>query len=402
MNDSDVERPVDPLRPPGDREQGDDQPDGLRRLSANETTAVAVVAALVGVLGLLGFVNSFAAVMTAAEPSFGRLAWSVPVGIDLGIAIFAALDIVLSRLDMRVKWLRLIPWVLTAATVYLNVASEHTAFGAIAHAVLPALWVIAVEIGAHVVKVRAGIEAGTRMDAIRASRWVLAPWPTAKLWRRMVLWEIRSYPTALHRERDRLLARTDLQDTYGTVAWRWKAPRRTRALYRLGELSPGAAKTGGPSPEAPAVDSADRSAIEAGPSAPTEADPSAPIDATDRKTVRKTAERTVRRPSTPRTGGRSRTGKAATRRTGKRSVPDVDDLMPLGWRITADLETRGLPLKRDTLAAELRNAGQPVGSERVGALLARLKTEAPTDPTTDTPDDRPADVTAAPSTGDDA
>jgi hypothetical protein len=34
-----------------------------------------------------------------------------------------------------------------------------------------------------------------------------------------------------------------------------------------------------------------------------------------------------------------------------------------------------MPLKRDTLAAELRAAGHKAGSERVGALLARLKTE---------------------------
>jgi hypothetical protein len=56
----------------------------------------------------------------------------------------------------------------------------------------------------------------------------------------MVLWEIRSYPDALARERDRILARTRLQDTYGRIAWRWKAPRRERALYRLGELAPDA------------------------------------------------------------------------------------------------------------------------------------------------------------------
>jgi hypothetical protein len=53
----------------------------------------------------------------------------------------------------------------------------------------------------------------------------------------MVLWEERSYPAALVRERARVLARTDLQDRYGR-AWRFKAPRRERALYRLGELAP--------------------------------------------------------------------------------------------------------------------------------------------------------------------
>ncbi|WP_433474176.1 DUF2637 domain-containing protein [Spirillospora sp. CA-142024] len=340
-----------------------------RKLSPNEFTAVAVVAAMVAILGLLGFVNSFAAVADAARPSFGGFAWTVPLGIDLGIAIFAALDIVLGRLDMRVRWLRLIPWTLTGATVYLNVADETTAFGKVAHAVLPCLWVAAVEIGAHVVRVRAGIEAGTRMDGIRASRWILAPVRTVSLWRRMVLWEIRSYPDALNRERSRLLVRTDLQDTYGAVAWRWKAPRKVRALYRLGELAP--------APTAPSLPSADRPALDAGPSAPGEPDPSAPAE----KTVRRTGGQTTRGRSAPKSGGRSRTGARTSKRTTKRTVPDVDDLMPLGWRIAADLEARDVPLKRDVLAAEIRKTGQTVSSERVGALLDRLKSEAPTDPT---------------------
>ncbi|MGK5559093.1 DUF2637 domain-containing protein, partial [Actinomadura kijaniata] len=247
----------------------------VRPLTGNEFTAAAAVAALVGVLALLGFVNSFAAVADAARPSFGSLAWTVPVGIDVGIAAFAALDIVLARLDMRVRWLRFIPWALTGATVYLNVAAETTAFGRISHALLPVLWIVAVEIGAHVVRVRAGIESGTRMDGIRLSRWVLAPWPTWKLWRRMVLWEIRSYPDALTRERARVLALTDLQDTYGRWGWRRRAPRRVRALYRLGELAPATTTADALADTPPAPD---RTAL----TAPTDSTPDTePVTTTD-------------------------------------------------------------------------------------------------------------------------
>jgi len=213
-----------------------------RPLSGGERRAVTVTGALAAVLGLIGFANSFRAVADAARASFGELAVTVPVGVDLGIAVFSALDIVLARLDMRPRWVRLVPWSLTAATVYLNVTGQHTGFARVAHAVFPALWVIAVEVAAHVVRVRAGLAAGTAMDRIRPSRWLLAPVPTARLMRRMVLWEIRSYPEALRRERDRLLALTELQDTYGRIAWRWSAPRRTRALYRLGELAPASAQ----------------------------------------------------------------------------------------------------------------------------------------------------------------
>lgn len=349
----------------------------VRLLSQNETTAVATVAALVGVLGLLGFVNSFTAVMRAAQSSFGRLAWSVPIGIDLGIAIFAALDIVLSRLDMRVKWLRLIPWALTAATIYLNVATEHTAFGRIAHAVLPGLWVIAVEVGAHVVKVRAGIEAGTRMDSIRASRWLLSPWPTAKLWRRMVLWEERSYPTALGRERARLLARTDLQDTYGAVAWRWKAPRRVRALYRLGDLTPAT--------DVPALDaqapvlalpvSANRPALKGG-TGRTVAD-------TDTARQADTTPTPARRTRTTRPATKPATSKAraADRQADKaRTLLSADPAMTgaeLGRRLKVS-ERTGLRLRRRILA-ELDQPPADTDS-----------TDAPTDTGSTTTGPRPA------------
>ena len=205
-------------------------------------TAARAVAGLAAALGLLGFVNSFRAVARAAQASFGELAPTVPLGIDLAIAVFSAMDIVLARLDMRPRWVRLVPWSLTAVTIYLNAADQPTWFGRVAHAVFPALWVVAVSLAAHVIRVRAQLTAGTAIDRIRVSRWLLAPLRTALLWRRMVLWEIRSYPDALARERARLLALTGLQDTYGVLAWRWRAPRRVRALYRLGELSAG---TGG-------------------------------------------------------------------------------------------------------------------------------------------------------------
>lgn len=224
---------------------------GPQELGRVERTAAVAVVLLVGLLGALGAVNSFRAVAKAVEPSFGDLAWTVPLGVDVGIAVFTALDLLLARLNMRMAWLRLVPWVLVATTIYLNVAGEHEPVAAVAHGVLPGLWVIAVEAGSHVVRARAGLtgrQEAVRMDRVRWSRWLLAPVSTLRLWRRMVLWETRSYPEALHRERDRLIACTELQDQWGRWAWRWRAPRRARVLHRLGELAPASAL---PQPEAP-------------------------------------------------------------------------------------------------------------------------------------------------------
>src|SRR5690606_26504629 len=257
--------------------------------------------------------------------SFGPLAFLLPLGIDLGIAAFSALDIVMARLDMRVRWLRLVPWALTAATVYLNVSRFLSAeggpkwFDVIAHGLLPLLWVVAVEVGTHAVRKRAKLARTERMQAIRLSRWLMAPLPTFALWRRMVLWEIRSYPEALMRERERILARTDLQDRYGRL-WRLKASRREPALYRLRQLAP---------QDAPIRAEAVRLA-------PAPATPTMPPRG--------------ELPPAPRKPRASASGKRA--RTVKRSAPpDVDELMPLGWQIAADLEAQGLTLTRDRLLA---------------------------------------------------
>ncbi|GAA2803399.1 DUF2637 domain-containing protein [Nonomuraea dietziae] len=337
-------------------------PTAPRPLTEGEHTAVAVTAGVTGVLGMLGFVNSFDRVADAAESSFGWFAWTVPLGIDLGIAVFSALDIVLARLGMRLRWLRLIPWALTAATVYLNVADYLKAdpvdwFAVVAHALLPLLWVAAVEVGAHVIRKRADLVKPDRMDGIRRSRWLLAPLPTFALWRRMVLWEVRSYPEALGHERDRILARTDLQDRYGKL-WRFKATRRECALYRLGELAPA---------DAPIR----AEAVRLTPPAP----PPSELPPAPRK-----------RPTT--SGKRTRLAKRPT-------APDVDDLMPLGWQIAAHLKANGLTLTRDRLLTAVRDTGQSISSDRASALLARLKTEAPIDPAGAVPAQRQPESEAA-------
>jgi Protein of unknown function (DUF2637) len=142
------------------------------------------------------------------------------------------------------RLLRLVPWCLVGVNVYLNVAGQRHPIGAIAQSVVPLLWVIAVESGGHATRTWAGLDGrgdegrSRRLDRVRWSRWLLAPASTLRLWRRMVLWETPSYVEALRRERERVLARTELQDTWGVVRWRWRAPRRSRALYRLGELAP--------------------------------------------------------------------------------------------------------------------------------------------------------------------
>lgn len=198
---------------------------------------VAVIAGAFGV-GALGLIASFDTVGQAAQQWGFRPSWILPVAIDTAIPVFSLAHLLLIRADMPMTGVRAIPWVLTGITVYLNVASAGGSLAAqLGHGALPLLWVACSEIAAHVYRALIGAVTGRRMERVRKSRWMLAPVSTALLWRRMILWEETSYRAALLRERDRVLARADLRETYGR-RWRQKAPRRQRTLLRIGELAP--------------------------------------------------------------------------------------------------------------------------------------------------------------------
>ncbi|MGW0166313.1 DUF2637 domain-containing protein [Streptomyces sp. NPDC003343] len=188
-------------------------------------------------VGALGLISSFDAVsLAAARWGFGE-PWMLPVGIDTAIPVFTVANLLLIRMDMALAWVRFVPWALTLVTCGLNVAAGNGMWAKVAHGTMPLLWVVFSEIGAHIYAVRIGAATGRRMEKIRFSRWLLAPLSTFALWRRMTLWEVTSYSTALGMERERLLARADLHERYGR-GWRRKTPRRERVMLRMGELAP--------------------------------------------------------------------------------------------------------------------------------------------------------------------
>ncbi|KPC74436.1 hypothetical protein ADL26_11195, partial [Thermoactinomyces vulgaris] len=113
----------------------------------------------------------------------------VPAGTDIGIIVFTLLDIFLARKDKRIPWMRYVPWVLTAATIYLNVTSSTVLEAQIAHAVLPSLWVVFCEAIARIMKLKAKEESETTR-AVPLLRWACAPIATFILWRSMQLWAI--------------------------------------------------------------------------------------------------------------------------------------------------------------------------------------------------------------------
>ncbi|MFI6359544.1 DUF2637 domain-containing protein [Streptomyces sp. NPDC050743] len=207
---------------------------GVPPLSGQEllgAVAIVLAAAAVSTLGLL---SSYTALETKASGWGWDWPWLLPVGIDVAIPAFTGANLFLIRTGMELRWIRWVPRALTAVTVYLNWNASYSASGRIGHAALTLLWVIFSEIASHVYATRIGAVTGkVRMETVRRSRWILAPIPTARLRRRMILWEITSYEDALTRLQQETWLRAQLREEHGLL-WRWKAPLEQRMTLKLG------------------------------------------------------------------------------------------------------------------------------------------------------------------------
>ncbi|WP_446046103.1 DUF2637 domain-containing protein [Streptomyces olivaceus] len=194
--------------------------------------AVVVVGAVV--IAGIGFAGSYSAVRELAiRKGFGDFATFLPIGIDAGIAVLLALDLLLTWLRIPFPMLRQAAWLLTAATIAFNAAAAWPdAVGVGMHGVIPILFVVTVEAARHAVGRLAAITADRHMEGVRFWRWVLAPLPTFRLWRRMKLWEIRKYDDVIRAEQQRLVYQAQLRGRFGR-GWRWKAPVKDLLPLRI-------------------------------------------------------------------------------------------------------------------------------------------------------------------------
>jgi len=224
------------------------------------TVVIGVMAALIAVAGM---VLSFHAVSLRMTPSFGpRWAWLVPLVVDLTVLVFSGVDLVLNRLGMSHPLARATVYGATFGTVALNYAAGGDPAGRIAHVLMPSVWVMFVEIMRHVVRRVAQLGGATLREPIPAARWFLSPWPTLKLWRRMVLWRVNSYTDALAQERVRLTRVAAMHDEHGR-AWRWKVSALDRLSIGLGEAEtrPAARGTDTPAPDTQSASQDDTPAV---------------------------------------------------------------------------------------------------------------------------------------------
>ncbi|BBJ41928.1 hypothetical protein SSPO_046460 [Streptomyces antimycoticus] len=186
------------------------------------------------VIAGIGFAGSYSAVRDLAlDKGFGTFSNVFPIGIDAGIVVLLALDLLLTWIRIPFPLLRQTAWLLTAATIAFNgAAAWPDPVGVGMHAVIPILFVVSVEAARHAVGRIADITADRHMESVRITRWLLAPVPTFRLWRRMKLWELRSYDEVIRLEQDRLVYQARLRARYGR-AWRRKAPVESLMPLRL-------------------------------------------------------------------------------------------------------------------------------------------------------------------------
>ncbi|MFJ2091952.1 DUF2637 domain-containing protein [Streptomyces sp. NPDC087901] len=215
------------------------------QLTRTHRILIGLVVAGAVLIAAIGFAGSYAAVRELAEQKgFGSFSVVFPIGIDAGICVLLALDLLLTWLRIPFPLLRQTAWLLTAATIAFNgAAAWPDPLGTGMHAVIPVLFVVSVEAARHAVGRIADITADKHMEGVRLTRWLLSPVPTFRLWRRMKLWELRSYEQVIKLEQDRLIYQARLQARFGR-SWRRKAPVESLMPLRLAKYGVPLADTG--------------------------------------------------------------------------------------------------------------------------------------------------------------
>lgn len=213
------------------------------KLTRTHRILIGVVIAGAVVIAGIGFAGSYTAVRALAlKKGFGTFSYFFPLGIDAGICVLLALDLLLTWIRMPFPLLRQAAWLLTVATVAFNAAAASDPLGMGMHAVIPVLFVVTVEAARHAVGRIADITADKHMEGVRITRWLLSPLPTFLLWRRMKLWELRSYDAVIKLEQERLVYQARLRSRFGR-GWRRKAPVESLMPLRLARYGVPLAKT---------------------------------------------------------------------------------------------------------------------------------------------------------------
>lgn len=209
-----------------------------RRVNWRAIGRTAGIGAVAAILGLLTLALLAAAGVSSYDNLF-HLAASrgvpiphlSPLEIDVGLIVVITLDIVLTWLGHPITGLRLLARILGIGTIAANVAAGWPdPVGSSIRAFAPVIIVAVTE------ALRAFLLRRHRSEdeeGIPFARWLLAPWPTFTLWRRMKLWDIPGYRAAVDMELSRRQAVVKLGMHFGDE-WETAAPADVVWMLRSG------------------------------------------------------------------------------------------------------------------------------------------------------------------------
>jgi len=215
----------------------------------------AMMSAVVGVLaaGLLtaAGVSSYDSLWRLAADHHVPVPHLSPLELDGGLVVVTLLDIAFTWGGYPLGGLRFLARVLGVGTIAANVAAGWPdPVGAFLRAFAPAIIVAVTEaVRAVLLRRNTGFQEARkrrRESRIPLARWLLAPWPTFVLWRRMRLWDITGYRAAVDMELSRRQAVVRLEMRFGR-GWESAAPadlvwmlhagvHMDEALQRVAEL----------------------------------------------------------------------------------------------------------------------------------------------------------------------
>ncbi|MFJ1757654.1 DUF2637 domain-containing protein [Kitasatospora sp. NPDC088134] len=202
---------------------------------------IGVIVFGVVVIAGIGFAGSYKAVVALAEKEgFGWFAKVLPIGVDAGIVVLYAFELLLTWLRMPYPLLRRTAWLLTVSTIVMNSAAAWGRPLAMAmHAVVPVLFVIVVEAARHAVARWASLEAGKPVkEGFELGRWFNDPFGTLGMWRRKLLWGIPTNEELLRLEKNRRILAKMLKRKYGRK-WRKKSSELAQLLFSMAEYGEG-------------------------------------------------------------------------------------------------------------------------------------------------------------------
>jgi hypothetical protein len=208
----------------------------VQRLSHGQVVAVTTAVSLGLAVAGYGFAGSYVTVSALAARRGVPLAGLVPAGIDGGVLAVVVMDLVLVWVGAPVAWLRQLVRVLAVGTIAANVVGgwpDPIATGL--HAAAPIMLLAVIEAGRTVLLRRLGQARGTVRDTIPLARWVVSPWRTCRLWRRMIVWQVTSYRRAIDTELELRRAIALLRSQHGRH-WRRRAPADLVWMLRTGVL----------------------------------------------------------------------------------------------------------------------------------------------------------------------